>query len=204
MTKQLTRILSQAGYDFKQQQTEQFQQYADELIRWNKRINLTSVDEKDFLTHHLLDSLSVMDELKGTNILDMGTGGGLPGVPLAIACNDKSFTLLDGRNKKIQFLEFIKNTLSLDNIQPVHQRAEDHKPESLYDTVITRAFSSLDRIYLMAKPLIAVKGRLIAMKGRYPTGELKQLDHMQVNYEVKSIDVFRLDGERHLVIINNE
>ena len=193
----------QAGYDFNQQQIGQLQQYTNELSRWNKKINLTSVDQKDFYTYHLLDSLSVMGELKGAHILDMGTGSGLPGVPLAIVCIDKSFTLLDARNKKIQFLKFIKSTLALKNIYPIHQRVEEHRPQLLYDTVISRAFTSMDRIYQLAKPLIASKGRIIAMKGRNPVEELKQLDHMKVNYEVKSLAVFGLNAERHLVIIDN-
>ena len=204
MIKDLANILPQAGYDFDQTQIEQLQHYVDELSRWNKKINLTSVDEKDFHTHHLLDSLSVTPELKGANILDMGTGGGLPGVPLAIACPEKSFILLDARNKKIQFLEFIKTALALNNVYPVHQRIEQHQPQSFYDTVISRAFSSMDEIYKLAKPLVTREGRIIAMKGRNPTQELKQLDHMQVNYEVKSLSVFGLNAERHLVIIDNE
>ena len=201
--KNLSQTFNEANYNFNQQQIEQLQQYANELSRWNKKINLTSVDQKDFYTHHLLDSLSVMGELKGNHILDMGTGGGLPGVPLAIACVNKSFSLLDARNKKVQFLKFIKSVLALNNIYPIHQRVEEHQPQLLYDTVISRAFTSMDRIYQLAKPLITPKGRIIAMKGRNPVEELKQLDHMQVNYEVKSLAVFGLNAERHLVIIDN-
>jgi len=201
MSQVLNKKLTHAGYEFNQQQIEKLQQYADELNRWNKKINLTSIDEKDFFTHHLLDSLSVIPELKGTNILDMGTGGGLPGVPLAIVCEDKSFTLLDARNKKIQFLKYIKNTLSLNNIYPIHDRVENHQPQVLYDTIITRAFTSLEKIYQLAKPLITPQGRICAMKGRYPGEEIEQLDHKQVNYEVKSVDVFGLDAQRHLITL---
>ena len=204
MIKNLSEELIEAGYDFDQKQILQLQHYADELLRWNKKINLTSIDEKDVLTLHLLDSLSIISELKGPNILDMGTGGGLPGIPLAIACSEHSFTLMDARNKKIQFLEFIKSILPLANIDPIHQRVEEHQPKLLYETVLARAFTSMERIYQLAKPLIASKGQIIAMKGRYPTEELKQLDHMQVNYEVKSVDVYGLDAHRHIVIIKND
>ncbi len=201
---ELTQTLNNAGYRFDRHQVEQFQLYQTELFHWNKKINLTSINKQDFISHHLLDSLSVIDDLKGNRILDVGTGGGLPGVPLAIANPEKSFTLLDARNKKIQFLEHIKSKLRLVKIYPQHQRAEDYQPDSLYETVVTRAFSSLAVIYRLAKPLIADSGRMIVMKGRYPEQELSELHHMQVNYEVKSVAVFGLDAERHLIIIDNE
>ncbi len=200
----MKRALNNAGYFFDQHQINQLCQYQTELFRWNQKINLTSIDEEHFISHHLLDSLSVATELKGGHVLDLGTGGGLPGVPLAVTLLEKSFTLLDARNKKIQFLDFVKNKLELVNIHPIHQRAEAHQPVSLYDTVVTRAFSSLTEIYRLAKPLINKSGRIIAMKGRYPAQELTDLEHIGVNYEVKSVDVSGLDAERHLIIIDNE
>ena len=120
MIKALSKTLGQAGFKFDEIQKKQFDAYFTLLSDWNKRINLTSIDEDNYLTHHLLDSLSVLDDIHGDTILDMGTGGGLPGVVLAIARPEKQFTLLDARNKKITFLNVVKTGLLLTNIEPVH------------------------------------------------------------------------------------
>lgn len=204
LEKQLRVQLAAADYVLDNIRVGQLAQYAELLVHWNRHINLTAIDdEAQIITHHLLDSLSVLDALSGTNILDMGTGGGLPGVPLAIACEHKSFTLLDARNKKIQFLNQVRAQLKLDNIHPLHQRAETYRPWPLFDTVVVRAFAPLEKIFGMASPLCAKNGRILAMKGRHPGQECAQLDHMGVNYKVKSLEVSGLNAERHLVILEN-
>ena len=162
---------------------------------------MTSIDEDQYLTHHLLDSLSVLDYLHGDTILDMGTGGGLPGVVLAIANPEKQFTLLDARNKKILFIQAVKTALSLTNIYPVHCRVEDHRPALKYSTVVTRAFAQIDKIVQLAEPLLKQQGRIIAMKGRLSDEEMKQLDHIGLHYEVKSVEVYGLDAQRHVVTL---
>lgn len=201
MIKALSKTLGQAGFKFDEIQKKQFDAYFTLLSDWNKRINLTSIDEDNYLTHHLLDSLSVLDDIHGDTILDMGTGGGLPGVVLAIARPEKQFTLLDARNKKITFLNVVKTGLLLTNIEPVHVRVEDHLPTVRYSTVITRAFAQIDKIFHFAQPLLAPQGRIIAMKGRLSDQEMKQLDHIGVHYEVKSVEVHGLNAQRHIVTI---
>ena len=204
MIKTLSSTLVQAGFEFSSAQINQFTHYFDLVSDWNRRINLTSIDEHNYLSHHLLDSLSIMDDIQGDRILDMGTGGGLPGVVLAIAIPQINVTLLDARNKKITFLNAVKAALSLPNIDPVHSRIEDHRPAMLYSCVVTRAFAQLDRISRLAQPVLAQNGRIIAMKGRISDEEINQLDHIGVHYEVKSVEVYGLDAQRHSVIIHKD
>ena len=199
MNNVLSKTLKQAGFSFEEHQTMQFEKYFDLLYDWNKRINLTSIDRGDYLTHHLLDSLCALEHIHGDEILDMGTGGGLPGVVLAIAQPQNNFTLLDARNKKILFLNAVKHALPLDNIDPVHSRVEAHQPKTKYATVITRAFAQIDKIFKLAAPVLKQDGRIIAMKGRLDPKEMKQLDHIGVHYEVKSVEVYGLDAQRHVV-----
>ena len=199
MNKDLSTGLDLAGFSFTTTQKNQFDAYFKLLSDWNKRINLTAIDEDNYLTHHLLDSLTALQDIQGDTILDLGTGGGLPGVVLAIAKPEKKFTLLDARNKKIIFLQAVKNALLLSNIEPVHCRIEDHRPVAKYSTVISRAFARVDKIYRLAEPVLADNGRVIAMKGRLTDEEMKQLDHIRVNYEVKSVEVYGLDAQRHII-----
>ena len=199
MNKALSKTLQQAGLGFEETQINQFEKYFDLLYTWNKRINLTSINQNDYITHHLLDSLSISQEIQGHDILDMGTGGGLPGVVLAIAQPQNNFTLLDARNKKILFLNTVKFALPLANINPLHSRVEIHQPKVKYSTVITRAFAQIDKIFQLATPVLLKHGRIIAMKGRLDSKEMKQLDHIGVNYEVKSVEVYGLDAQRHVV-----
>jgi len=201
MIKDISKTLELAGYGFDETQKKQFDDYFNLLSDWNKRINLTSIDEDKYLTHHLLDCLSVLEDIHGDTILDMGTGGGLPGVVLAIAQPEKQFTLLDARNKKIAFLKSVKMTLPLINIDPQHSRVEDHQPSLKYSAVITRAFAQIDKIFQLAHPVLAQHGRIIAMKGRLSAQEMKQLEHIGVHYEVKSVDVYGLDAKRHIVTL---
>ena len=201
MINDLSSTLGLAGFRFTSTQINQFDHYFKLLSDWNRRINLTSIDEDHYLSHHLLDSLSVLEDLHGDRVLDLGTGGGLPGVVLAVAKPQIQFTLLDARNKKITFLKAVKSALSLSNVDPVHSRVETHKPALKYSSVVTRAFASLDRIFRLAQPVLAQNGRIIAMKGRLSAEEIKHLDHIGVNYEVKSVEVYGLNAQRHSVII---
>ncbi len=197
----LSESLDEAGYRFDQVQKKCFEAYFMQLYRWNKRINLTSVDEENYITHHLLDSLSVLEDLHGETILDMGTGAGLPGVVLAIAQPEKQFTLLDARKKKIMFVNAVKTALSLNNINAVHCRVEDHRTSLKYSTVVTRAFARIDKIFHLAQPHLEPHGRIIAMKGRLSAQEMNQLGHIGLHYEVKSVEVFGLDAHRNVVTI---
>ncbi len=180
--------------------------YFCELIKKsNKLHNLTSINSlEDMIIKHLLDSLSIKDLLMGKKILDVGAGAGFPSIPLAFTCKDKHFYLLDANNKKIIFLNHAKINLSLENISPVHERIENYNQEKNFDTVVCRSYASLSKIYSNSKKNLKEKGIIIAMKGKYPHEEIKDLENLNkdLNFIVKKLDVPGLNADRHAVIIN--
>ena len=143
----------------------------DELTQWNQAYNLTAISDRGaMLTHHLLDSLAVHDELAGTRVLDLGTGAGFPGLPLALVNPQHHFTLLDGTAKKIRFVAHAARTLGLANVTAVHGRAGPWQPEApfdtAFDTIIARAVAPVAQLARLAAPLLAPGGRLVACKGQ--------------------------------------
>jgi 16S rRNA (guanine527-N7)-methyltransferase len=176
-------------------------QYLLLLKKWNAAYNLTAVrDLESMINKHLLDSLAVIPWIKGNNILDVGTGPGLPGIPLAIAQPEKQFVLLDSNGKKIRFLNEVKRQLNLKNLEIVQFRVENYHPAQGFDTVTSRAFSSLDQMIHWTQHLIAKDGIWLAMKGRYPDTELNMIHQ---KYRVEGYTVEGVDGERCCVIIDN-
>lgn len=174
----------------------------DELDVWNARMNLTAIRDRDQqLTKHLLDSLSVQPYLRGTRILDVGTGAGFPGLPLAVVNPDKRFTLLDSTAKKLKFVDHAAQALGLANVETVHARAESWRPQERYDCVLSRAVGPTARFVEWAGHLCAGGGRLLAMKGRYPAAELQALPNGWKLAAVHRLSVPGLDEERHLVEI---
>jgi len=149
----------------------------------------------------VLDSLAALPYLAGTAVLDLGTGAGLPGIPLAVLDPHRRYTLLDSKGKKTRFVTQAIGELGLDNVAVVQDRVEAFVPEQLFDTVITRAFSSLEHFVQSCQHLTAAGGRLVAMKGLYPDEELKPLLQTVTSIGVSSVDVPGLDAERHVVII---
>lgn len=142
------------------------------LARWNKAYNLTAVSRpREMVARHLLDSLSILPWLAGNGIVDAGTGAGLPGVPLAIACPERHFTLVDGNGKKIRFLRQVRRELKLGNIQPIHARLEDLPTEDAPDTITARALAPLERLVAWHRPWLQRGTRLLAMKGRLSEAE---------------------------------
>lgn len=175
-------------------------EYVTELMNWNRIYNLTSVRKPtDIITRHILDSLSVLPSLRGDHILDIGTGAGLPGIPLAIACPEREFVLLDSSSKKLRFVQQTLGILKLDNVTLENSRIEEYRPEQLFDTVICRAFSDLPEFYRNAARLCSPGGRMLAMKGVYPMTEIECLEDKTVLDEVIALKVPGLDAERHLV-----
>ncbi|MFT4060634.1 MAG: 16S rRNA (guanine(527)-N(7))-methyltransferase RsmG [Legionella sp.] len=171
------------------------------LKKWNLAYNLTAIrDIKSMVSKHLLDSLAILPWLKGTRIIDVGTGAGLPGIPLAIAQPEKNFVLLDANGKKIRFLNEIKRQLHLSNLEIVHFRVENYHPAQGFDTVVSRAFSSLTQMIQWTEHLIAKDGIWLAMKGRHPDTELREIKH---NCKVEHYTVEGVDGERCCVLIEN-
>ena len=174
----------------------------DELDEWNQKMNLTAIrDRPQQLTKHLLDSLSVIKHLQGSRLIDIGTGAGFPGLPLAIALPEMHFTLLDSTAKKLKFIDHICALLAIENVETVHSRAEAFQPKYRYDVVISRAVGAVDTFVKWAGHLCVGGGRLLAMKGRYPTDELTTLPSGWKLATVHRLSVPGLDEERHLVEI---
>ena len=174
--------------------------HLDLLDDWNTRMNLTAIrDRPSQLTKHLLDSLAVLPYLQGERIADVGSGAGFPGVPLAIIEPHRHFTLIESTGKKCRFLEHVRDTLELKNVEVVQSRAEGYKPEVRFDTVIARAVGPIADLVKVAGPLVVGGGRLLAMKGRYPEAELAaKLNGWKVA-SVHPLTVPGLGEERHLV-----
>ena len=181
---------------------ERFERLLDELERWNRKVNLTAVrDREQMVTLHLEDSLAVRPLLQGKRILDVGTGAGFPGLPLAIAEPDREFTLLDSNNKKIMFVQHVVGVLGLDNVTAIKARSEDYAPGHRFDTVIARALASLPRLVEIAGHHVGEDGVFIALKGRYPAAEIEELP-APWSHEVIALDVPGLEaGSRHAVLL---
>ena len=177
--------------------------YVTELMNWNRVYNLTSVRKPaDIVTRHVLDSLTLLPYLHGDRILDIGTGAGLPGIPLAIACPEKQFVLLDSSSKKLRFVRQTLGILGLDNVTLEDARIEEYQPERLFDTITCRAFSDLPDFYRYAAHLCADGGKMLAMKGVYPMTEVECLEDKTLIDDIVALKVPGLDAERHLVIMH--
>jgi 16S rRNA (guanine527-N7)-methyltransferase len=174
--------------------------HLDLLDDWNSRMNLTAIrDRPSQLTKHLLDSLAVLPYLQGERIADVGSGAGFPGIPLAIVEPHRHFSLIESTGKKCRFLEHVRDTLELKNVEVVQSRAESYKPDVRFDTVIARAVGPLADLVKAAGGLVVGGGRLLAMKGRYPEDELAaKLSGWKVA-AVHPLTVPGLAEERHLV-----
>ena len=171
------------------------------LKRWNKVYNLTAVKgDANMLTRHLLDSLSVVPVLQGNNVIDIGTGAGLPGVPIAIAKPDIQVTLLDSNAKRCRFLRQVQAQLKLNNVCIVQKRVEEYQPAKKFDNLLSRAFSSLQSFISSSAHLLAGGGKLIAMKGTWPGDEKEQLINGLKIDEVVKLVIPGLPEQRHLVI----
>nr|WP_269468351.1 16S rRNA (guanine(527)-N(7))-methyltransferase RsmG [Leclercia tamurae] len=195
-------MLDQAGISLTDHQKNQLVGYVDMLHKWNKAYNLTSVrDPNEMLVRHILDSIVVAPHLQGERFIDVGTGPGLPGIPLSIVRPECHFTLLDSLGKRVRFLRQVQHELKLENIYPVQSRVEEFPAEPPFDGVISRAFASLNDMIGWCKHLPAQNGRFYALKGILPEDEIEQLPE---GFEVESaikLRVPQLEGERHLVIV---
>ncbi len=194
--------VSALGQSLCDRQFEQLETLLDELERWNRRVNLTAVREREsMLARHLLDSLAVRPYLKGRRVLDIGTGPGFPGLPLAVAEPECEFVLLDSSNKKIQFVDHAAALLGLQNVTAVRARSEDFAPGERFDTVIARAVAELAVLAEIAGHHVREDGVFVALKGRYPARELEQLSG-HWGCTVAALSVPGLDeGSRHVVLM---
>jgi 16S rRNA (guanine527-N7)-methyltransferase len=186
--------------DLPNKQVYMLNNYLFLLKKWNKVYNLTSITTaKAMVIRHVLDSLSISEYLQGKRIIDVGTGAGLPGIPLAICNPDIHFVLLDSNGKKERFLQQAKIELRLRNIEIVGERVEDYKPASLFDSVISRAFSSLNEFLTMTKHLACGNAVYIAMKGVYPLTELDSISKDFYLDKVEKLLVPGLNADRHAI-----
>lgn len=186
--------------DDKQQQ--KLIQYVELLNKWNKTYNLTAVrNPEQMVTRHLLDSLTVCPFIKGNNILDVGTGAGLPGIVLAIVFPEKHFTLLDSNSKKTRFVVQAAAELELPNVDVVQSRVEKYQPREEFDTVTTRAYSAIADMLQQTSHLLSENGVFLAMKGANPVSEVEGLSSKYRVKENHEIRVPGLDEERHLLEI---
>ncbi len=183
-------------------QIDQLLAYLTLFHKWNKTYNLSAIRELEAqLDRHLLDSLSVVPHIDADRIIDVGTGGGLPGMVLAIVFPQRHFTLLDSAGKKTRFLFQVKTQLGLDNVQVENRRVESFQPQQPYDAVISRAFASLEDMTTGCRHLLRDGGVFYAMKGIYPTDELSAVaKHYNVSASYP-LQVPREEGERHLLVL---
>jgi len=189
--------------DCSSKQVDQLLKYLEMLERWNKAFNLTAIrDPIQMVRLHLLDSLAIHPYIQGVErIIDVGTGPGLPGIPLAILNPEINFTLLDSNGKKTRFLFQAINDLALANATEVNQRVETYQAKQQFDIVLSRAFSSLSDMLSQCEHLLLDKGCFLAMKGKKPDSELSQITKVYKVVDLLEVYVPHIDSERHLIKI---
>jgi len=184
------------------EQQEQLINFISLMHKWNKAYNLTSVREPEqMVIKHLLDSLSVAPFIDGKQVIDVGTGPGLPGMPLAIVHPHVQFTLLDSLGKRVRFMKQCVHELGLTNVTCLHSRVEAHQKSEPYDIVLSRAFASLKDMLHWCEHLVDSDGKFLALKGQFPQSEIDEVSsHFRVD-TITALEVPDLVGERHLVTI---
>jgi len=193
----LNQGLSALSLQLADEQIEALLKFVGLINKWNKAYNLTAIrDPLEMVTLHLLDSLAILPHIKFPRAADIGTGAGLPGIPLAICLPDCHFTLVDSNSKKTRFVQQAVLELQLKNVEVVHSRVEQFKPQQLFSTVISRAFASMADIVDLTAHLLAEDGCLLAMKGQIPEQELAELS---LDYSVIPLNVPGIDAERCLI-----
>lgn len=193
---------AQLGIELSGGQQDALLHYLAMLVKWNRVYALISRrDGDDWLARHLLDSLAVLPYINGSHVIDIGSGAGLPGIPLAIMRPEVAFTLLDSNRKKARFMTQAVIELGLKNVTVVDQRVEEFRPEQGFDCVISRAFASIADMLALGAHLAADKGRFLAMKGMFPEAELAQLPPGYRAAAVHAVAVPFQPGERHLAVV---
>lgn len=174
-------------------------EYLELLVKWNKAFNLTAVrDPVEMVSKHLLDSLAVLPYIGEGLIADVGSGAGLPGIPLALARPQTKFVLIDSNGKKTRFLKQVKMNLQLDNVEVVNQRVEDYQPALYFDAVIARAYADTRLILESTAHLHKIGTRILVMQGKLDTA----IDEPgYVLKQAHTLDIYGLDAERHLLEI---
>jgi 16S rRNA (guanine527-N7)-methyltransferase len=183
----------------------QLADYVGLLAKWSKVYNLTAVRQpQQMVTRHVLDSLAVVPFLIDGSLLDVGTGAGLPGVPIAIARPDLALTLLDANAKKLRFVRQAVAELRFANVEVVQARMQEYQPGRAFDMVISRAVSSLEELYRQSRHLLAPRGRMLFMKGALPEEEMAAFAPGRETLHIERLDIPGLDAERHLLWLDKQ
>lgn len=200
----LDRGLEQLGLALPPAARDGLVAYAALLLKWNRVYNLTAIrDPQQMMTHHLLDSLAIVPWVGAVKRLaDVGSGGGLPGIPLALACPHLSVTSIETVSKKASFQQQARIELGLNNFSVINERVENVRPKQPFDAVVSRAFSELSDFVRLTRHLLAPGGRFLAMKGVYPEAEIARLPADVRLAEAHSLDVPGLAAERHLLTLD--
>lgn len=205
LSAQLEAYLAEINLPATAEQKKQLIDFVGMLNKWNKAYNLTSVrDPEAMLIRHIMDSLVVSKHLQGKRFIDVGTGPGLPGIPLAIMNPDKQFVLLDSLGKRIRFQKQVSFELGIHNISSVESRVEAYQPEDKFDGVLSRAFASIQDMLTWCYHLPAEHGQFYALKGQLNDEEMQHIPSGFVVKEVIELKVPKLDEKRHLLKIIKE
>jgi 16S rRNA (guanine527-N7)-methyltransferase len=197
---QLIEDAGRLGVTLSEAQAAGALQLLDELSIWNRSYNLTGITEREAMIRgHLLDSFSAHPELTGTRIADVGTGAGFPGLPLALICPQRAFTLIDSVAKKIRFVTHAARKLALSNVTPLQARVETLAPAVPFDTVLARAYAALPDLLLSVRSLCGPGTRVLAFKGRYPADEIAELPPGWRVEHALALSIPGLDAERHIL-----
>lgn len=197
----LNDALRAMGLDVEAHAQARLLDYLALLGKWNRTYNLTAIHEPErMLTHHILDSLAILPEIHCNRLLDVGSGAGLPGIPLAVARPDLRVTVMDASHKKCAFMQQAAIELKLGNVQVLHGRVEDHHPAEPYPGIVSRAFSELNEFVRLTRHLLAPGGEWLAMKGLYPNEELALLKGARLKRDVR-LHIPGLDADRHLIVL---
>lgn len=193
------------GLTLTSDQQSRLLQFLALLARWNQVYNLTAVrDPLEMVAKHLLDSLAIQPFLCGDSVLDIGTGAGLPGLPLAILEPARRFALLDGNGKKIRFVRQAAMELGLDNVEPVQARIETYRPGRKFSTIVSRAVAEADLLCVLKADLLARPGRLLLMKGRHPDEFSGNRGWPLAALTVHRLNIPFLDVPRHLIELRSD
>ena len=200
--KRLLDASFEIGISLSQDQAEQLVTYVELLARWNSTYNLTAIrDPSDMLDRHIIDSLSVVPFIDADSVMDVGTGPGLPGIPLALLYPEKQFTLVDSNIKKTRFLTQALITLGLKNVEVLHTRIENIVGKRSFPLIISRAFTATDNFAELCGPCLAENGKLLAMKGSEAQNEAETLGPGYEYKEIIKLTVPGCEAARHLIII---
>lgn len=203
MANRLRQASSMMSLDLTDGQIECAIAYSELLLRWNLRMNLTAIRTLEgVVIKHFLDSLAIVEHVRGQRIIDIGSGAGFPGIAVALVRPNFQIVLLDGKGKKVQFLRHAIAKFGFDNVEVVHQRIQNYSTRGGFDTALVRSLGSLSAIAEFALPVLSKSGRVIAMKGKRPETELAALK-TPCRVEVKKVDVPYLDSDRHCVILKH-